>query len=65
MLTPQPKVIAIFYPETKGKTLEEMDDLFGKLITDTEHQNTKTPPNEVAEPKGAVVEEGLTNLGKH
>jgi len=25
-------IILIWYPETKGKTLEEMDGLFGKLI---------------------------------
>jgi hypothetical protein len=39
----------IWYPETKGKTLEEMDGLFGKLLTDTEsHGNgTKVPDEEV------------------
>ena len=33
-------IMIIWYPETKGKTLEEMDGLFGKLIGgegDTEH----------------------------
>lgn len=26
----------VFYPETKGKSLEEMDGLFGNEIVDTE-----------------------------
>ena len=34
------KVLAIFYPETKGRTLEQMDDLFGKLLSDPERDHT-------------------------
>ncbi|PVH74281.1 general substrate transporter [Cadophora sp. DSE1049] len=32
-------VLAIFYPETKGRTLEQMDDLFGKLLSDPERDH--------------------------
>ena len=32
----------IWYPETKGKSLEEMDGLFGKLLTDTESRGHVT-----------------------
>lgn len=32
--------LAIFYPETKGRTLEQMDDLFGKLLSDPERDHT-------------------------
>jgi hypothetical protein len=42
------QIMAIWYPETKGKTLEEMDGLFGKLLTDTESHDhgTKVPDDE-------------------
>jgi hypothetical protein len=30
------QLLIAFYPETKGKTLEELDGLFDRLITDTE-----------------------------
>jgi hypothetical protein len=33
----------IFYPETKGKSLEQLDHLFGKLTMDTEHRSISSP----------------------
>jgi hypothetical protein len=30
------QLLVAFYPETKGKTLEQMDNLFKRLVSDTE-----------------------------
>lgn len=33
------QVLTIYFPETKGKTLEDMDDLFGELLADPERDH--------------------------
>jgi len=52
-----------FYPETKGKTLEEMDGLFGKLLTDTERDahSTKSPEEEA---DGGIEQQAIVESGK-
>lgn len=46
----------LFYPETKGKTLEEMADLFGDNIAFTEYLGGNAPVNLDLEAKMAVAE---------
>ena len=55
-----------FYPETKGKTLEELDNLFDRLVVDSERD---TPggkyagSNGPAELDGAAEEQIVINSG--
>ena len=35
------ELLAVFFPETKGKTLEEMDNLFEKQTVNHEHGNAQ------------------------
>jgi hypothetical protein len=61
------KIIAIFYPETKGRSLEEMDSLFKRLSIDTEHEQVvnKSPQDDTPDAEGPVAEEAVTHLGKN
>jgi hypothetical protein len=61
------KIIAIFYPETKGRSLEEMDSLFRRLSMDTEHQQVvnKSPQDDTPDGEEQVAEEAVTHLGKN
>jgi len=61
------KIIAIFYPETKGRSLEEMDSLFRRLSTDTDHEQgvNKSPQDNTPDAEGPVAEEAVTYLGKN
>jgi len=57
------QIMIIWYPETKGKSLEEMDGLFGKLLTDTEsHGHATKLPEEEGE--GAVERQVVVDAGK-
>jgi hypothetical protein len=61
------QLLIAFYPETKGKTLEEMDNLFDRLITDSEGG---TPAGKYsgsagpAELDGAAEEQAVINSAK-
>jgi hypothetical protein len=59
-------IMIIWYPETKGKTLEEMDGLFGKLIGgegDMEHGGEGRGGNK-AQDDGDEVERQAVEAGK-
>jgi hypothetical protein len=57
--------LALFYPETKGKTLEEMDNIFGKLDRDVEGGRRRfDSPRGVTELGSPLEEEHVFNLGK-
>ena len=59
-------IMIIWYPETKGKTLEEMDGLFGKLIGgegDMEHGREGGGRNK-AQDDGDEVERQAVEAGK-
>ena len=53
----------IWYPETKGKSLEEMDGLFGKLLTDTESRGHVTKDAD-EEGEGVVEQQVVIDAGK-
>ena len=55
----------LFYPETKGKTLEEMDGLFGKIVADVERDSDGgKQPERVAQEGVTFEQEALHNQGK-
>lgn len=57
------QIMIIWYPETKGKSLEEMDGLFGKLLTDTESHGHATKYAD-EEGEGAVEQQVVVDAGK-
>ena len=56
-------IMIIWYPETMGKTLEEMDGLFGKLLTDTESRGHVTKDAD-EEGEGVVEQQVVIDAGK-
>jgi hypothetical protein len=58
-------IMIIWYPETKGKSLEEMDGLFGKLLNnDSEHGNGETTTKGQDEGEDGAVEQQAVEAGK-
>lgn len=66
--TDKRQIIAIFYPETKGKTLEELDGLFDKLISnsDSEHGSESHSPRKMQDEGGFETEQHIMSAsGKY
>lgn len=59
-------IMIIWYPETKGKTLEEMDGLFGKLLTENDVEGHGSNGGTKAHDEGeeGVVEQSVEAQGK-
>ena len=57
-------IMIIWYPETKGKTLEEMDGLFGKLIGDGDAEHGSGSGGQGHKDDGEEVERQAVEAGK-
>jgi Sugar (and other) transporter len=59
-------IMIIWYPETKGKTLEEMDGLFGKLLNENDVEGHGAHGGNKAQDEGeeGVVEQSVDVAAK-
>ncbi|KAG4434851.1 hypothetical protein IFR05_009669 [Cadophora sp. M221] len=50
-------ILALYFPETKGRTLEEIDELFGRLLSDPERDHTILSDEELENTAQSGVDE--------